>query len=268
MTDARNLYALDGRVTASSTANVARMYDYYLGGKDNYAIDRQCAQRVISTVPLAREIARANRAFLGRAMRFLAGEAGIGQFIDIGAGLPTQDNVHQVAQRANPASRVVYVDNDPVVLVHARALLARDAQTRAILRDVRRPGEILADRDLVHLLDLSRPVAVLLVAVLHFIPDEHNAYAAVRTLVDAMAPGSYLVVSHVEWCPELEAAARHYGQANAPVVLRSVDEIARFFDGLDLISPGLVNVQRWRPDDQTLCLDGDVPCYGGIGVKR
>ncbi|MFG1824256.1 SAM-dependent methyltransferase [Microbispora bryophytorum] len=268
MTDARNLLAHDGRVTASTTASVARMYDYYLGGKDNYAIDRQCAQRVISAVPLAREIARANRAFLGRAVRFLAGEAGIGQFIDIGAGLPTQDNVHQVAQRANPASRVVYIDNDPVVLVHARALLARDAQTRAILRDMRRPGEILADRDLVHLLDLSRPVAVLLVAVLHFIPDEHGAYEAVRTLVDAMAPGSFLVVSHVERCPELEAAARHYERANAPAVLRSVGEITRFFDGLDLVLPGLVNLRRWRPNDQALSLDCDVPCYGGIGVKR
>ncbi|MFC0866277.1 SAM-dependent methyltransferase, partial [Sphaerimonospora cavernae] len=116
MTDARNALAPDGRDAASSTANVARMYDYYLGGKDNYAIDRQCAQRVISTVPLAREIARANRAFLGRVVRYLAAEAGISQFIDIGAGLPTQDNVHQVAQRANPAARVVYVDNDPVVL--------------------------------------------------------------------------------------------------------------------------------------------------------
>ncbi|MFC0864463.1 SAM-dependent methyltransferase [Sphaerimonospora cavernae] len=161
------------------------------------------------------------------------------------------------------------MDHNPIrALVHARALLARDAQTRAILRDVRRPEEILTDRDLVHLLDLSRPVAVLLVAVLHFIPDEHDAYAAVRTLVDAMAPGSFLVVSHVEQCPELEAAVRHYKQANAPAVPRSVDEIARFFDDLDLISPGLVNVQRWRPDDQKPCLDGDVPCYGGIGVKR
>ncbi len=160
---------------------------------------------------------------------------------------------------------MVYVDNDPVVLVHARALLARDAQTRAILRDVRRPGEILADRDLVHLLDLSRPVAVLLVAVLHFIPNEHDAYAAVRTLIDAMAPGSYLVISHVERCPELEAAARHYEHANAPAVLRSVDEIARFFGDLDMVTPGLVNVQHWRPDNQMLSLDGDVRVTAGSG---
>lgn len=212
-------------------------------------------------------MARANRAFLGRAVRFVAGELGIGQFLDIGAGLPTRDNVHQVAQRTNPAARVVYVDRDPLVLVHARAILARDVQTRVIVGDVRRPGAILddlaSDPEVGGLLDLSRPVAVL-----HFIPDEDGAYEAVRALVEAMAPGSCLVLSHIEHRREFEDAATQYERANAPAVLRSVKEIARFFDGLELVAPGLVNVRRWRPDDRVLDLDRDVPFYGAVGVKR
>ncbi|MEW9527373.1 SAM-dependent methyltransferase [Microbispora sp. NPDC049125] len=268
MTGSGNPLASHQRISPFTTANVARMYDYYLGGKDNYAVDRERADEVISRVPLTREIARANRAFLGRAVRFLAAEAGICQFLDIGAGLPTQDNVHEVAQRANPASRVVYVDNDPMVLVHARALLAQDAQTRVIAGDVRNPDDILTHPEMRGLLDLSQPVAVLLVAVLHFIPDDHGAFPAVRTLVDALPAGSYLVLSHVEHRPELEHGARQYRQANAPAVLRPVDEIARFFDGVELVPPGLINVRRWRPDDHVHAWDRDVPFYGGVGVKR
>ncbi|MBO3751656.1 SAM-dependent methyltransferase [Streptosporangiaceae bacterium NEAU-GS5] len=245
------------------------MYDYYLSGKDNYAADRAAAEEVIARFPLTREIARANRAFLGRAVRFLAAEAGIGQFIDLGAGLPTQDNVHQVAQRANPDARVVYVDCDPVVLVHARAILARDGQTEAIPGDVRVPAEILGDCDLHALLDLSRPVALLLVAVLHFIPDEEGPHAAVKTLMEALVPGSYLVVSHVEYRPELVEAAGVYKRANAPVVLRTPEEIGTFFEGLTLVEPGLVNVRSWRPDLQVLDrrFDPDVPFYGGVAIK-
>ncbi|MCT9932927.1 SAM-dependent methyltransferase [Planotetraspora sp. A-T 1434] len=251
----------------STRPNVARMYDYYLGGKDHYAADRACAEEVIRHAPQARDIALANRAFLGRAVRFLAGEAGIGQFLDIGAGLPTRDNVHEVAQRVNPASRVVYVDNDPVVLIHARALLATDAQTRAIAGDVRKPSDILTHPDMHALLDSSKPVAVLLVAVLHFIPDDQEPYAAVRTLVDAMAPGSYLVVSHAEQTPELQGAAKRYERANAPAVLRSVAEIRGFFEGLELVDPGLVNVRRWRPEVADPWQDPNVPFFGAVGVK-
>ncbi|MEU8059263.1 SAM-dependent methyltransferase [Microbispora bryophytorum] len=247
--------------------NVARMYDYYLGGKDNYAADRACAREVIRQAPITRELARANRAFLRRAVRYLAEEAGVSQFLDVGAGLPTQDNVHQVARRVDPSARVVYVDNDPMVLVHARALLAVDAQTRVIQGDVRKPDDILANWDLRGLLDLSRPVGVLLVAVLHFIPDDEHPYEAVRTLLDAMPPGSYLVISHVEHLPHLEAAAAPYERANVPVVLRTFEEIGAFFTGLTVLRPGLVNVRRWRPDDQVLDSDRDVPCFGGVAVK-
>ncbi|MFF4779108.1 SAM-dependent methyltransferase [Microtetraspora fusca] len=253
---------------STTTPNVARMYDYYLGGKDNYAVDRECAEEVISRVPLTREIAQANREFLGRAVRFLSGEAGICQFLDIGSGLPTQENVHEVAQGINPASRVVYVDNDPMVLTHARALLATDAQTGVICGDVRTPGDILAHPELHRLLDLSRPVAVLLVSLMHFIPNERDPYQAVTTLMEAMPTGSYLVLTHVEHRRELEAGAQSYNRASAPVELRSLDQIGRFFDGLDLVFPGLVNVRRWRPDERVTVMDRDVPFYGGIGVKR
>ncbi|GAB3890682.1 MULTISPECIES: SAM-dependent methyltransferase [Microbispora] len=253
-----------------STPNVARMYDYYLGGKDNFAADRQAAERVMAAAPITREIARANRAFLGRSVRYLAGEAGIGQFLDIGAGLPTRENVHQVAQDANAAARVVYVDNDTVVLSHARALLATDTQTRVILGDVRKPGDILTHPDVRDLLDLSRPVAVLLVAVLHFVPDHEDPYGAVRTLADAMAPGSFLVISHVEHRPELAGAVKPYERANAPAVGRTFDDIGRFFDGLELVPPGLVNVRQWRPDAPVLAaqLEPKVPFFAGVGAKR
>ncbi|MBP2705960.1 SAM-dependent methyltransferase [Microbispora sp. RL4-1S] len=246
------------------------MYDFFLGGKDNFAADREAAEQVMAVAPITREVARGNRAFLGRAVRFLAGEAGIRQFLDIGAGLPTGANVHQVAQGVDPECRVVYVDNDPVVLAHARALLATDARTRVVLGDVRGPDEILTDPDVRGVLDLSEPVAVLLVAVLHFVHDHEDPYGAVRALVDAMAPGSFLVVSHVEYRPELLRGARPYDRANAQVAPRTFDEVTRFFDGLELVPPGLVNVRRWRPDARVLSeqLGPGVPCFGGVGVKR
>ncbi|WP_246265353.1 SAM-dependent methyltransferase [Acrocarpospora pleiomorpha] len=247
--------------------NVARMYDYYLGGKDNTLADRECAEEVIREIPQTRDIAWANRRFLGRAVRFLAEEQGIDQFIDIGAGLPTRENVHQVAQRANPDARVVYVDNDPVVLVHARALLARDPQTVAISGDARRPLEILADAELRGLLDLSRPVGVLMVAVLHFVTDAEDPYGAVASLMSHLVPGSCLVVSHVERTKRLEAATRAYARASSPAVLRSDAEVAAFFEGLTMIEPGLVRLKNWRPDDLVLRFDPDVPIFGAVGVK-
>ncbi|GAA3067900.1 hypothetical protein GCM10017600_20660 [Streptosporangium carneum] len=229
--------------------NVARMYDYFLGGKDNFRIDRVCAERVREHAPEVFVMARENRAFLGRAVRYLADEAGVDQFLDIGAGLPTQENVHQVAQKINPEARTVYVDHDPVVLVHARALLATDDRTCVIRQDVRAPEKILTAVDALGLLDLSRPVAVLLVAVLHFVTDAEDPYGIVRTLLEAVPAGSHLVVSHVEHRPDLEEAAAQYRDANAPVTLRTADEIGRMFDGLALVDPGVVQVTDWRPDE-------------------
>ncbi|MEO3853523.1 SAM-dependent methyltransferase [Acrocarpospora sp. B8E8] len=250
------------------TPNVARMYDYYLGGKDNFATDRECADEVIRRVPQAREIAWANRRFLGRAVRFLADELGIDQFVDVGAGLPTRENVHQVAQRVNPDARVVYVDNDPVVQAHAQALLATDDQTRAITGDVRDPRGILADERLRGLLDLERPVGLLLVAVLHFITPEENPYESVTELLAALPRGSALVISHVERDESLAGAVTAYRRASSPAVLRSVAEVARFFGGLDVVEPGVVRVRDWRPDDLVLRFDPDVPILGAVGVKR
>ncbi|MCC5581559.1 SAM-dependent methyltransferase [Microtetraspora sp. AC03309] len=249
--------------------NVARMYDFYLGGKDNYAVDRERAEQMIAAVPLVRETAQANRAFLGRAVRFLAGEAGISQFLDIGAGLPTRDNVHQVAERVNPASRVMYVDNDSMVLVHARALLATNARTGVIQGDVRNPAHIVDHPEVRGLLDLSRPVAVLLVSLMHFIRDEDDPYRLVAALMAAVPSGSCLVLSHVERLPEYEdAVAASYARASAPVVARPVEEIGRFFDGLDLVYPGLVNVRQWQPGDEVSPAEPDVPFFGAIGIKR
>ncbi|MGH3318571.1 MAG: SAM-dependent methyltransferase [Streptosporangiaceae bacterium] len=232
------------------TPNVARMYDYYLGGKDNFAADRETAAKMLETVPEARVVARENRAFLGRAVRFLAGEAGIRQFVDIGTGLPTQENTHEVAQAARPDSRVVYVDNDGVVLIHARALLATDSQTVVVEGDMRDPAEILAEPGLRAHIDLDQPVAVLLVSVLHFVPDDADAARIIATIRDAIAPGSYLVLSHGTTFVEEKAGGltQVYDRATSSITLRSRDQLLRLFDGFELVDPGLVVLQDWRPD--------------------
>lgn len=248
--------------------NVARMYDYYLGGKDNYAADRDCADEVIRRVPQIREMARENRAFLRRVVRYLTGEVGIDQFLDIGAGLPTQENVHQIARRISPDARVVYVDNDPMVLRHGQALLATEAHTWVIKQDVRRPEHVIAAIDALGLLDLSRPVAVLLVAILHFISDEEDPYRIVKTLIDALPAGSYLVISHVERRADLEQAAGIYQQASSAVTLRTAKEITRLFDGMTLVGPGLVPVGDWHPDALAyLNRREHMPICVGVGRK-
>lgn len=241
-----------------NTPNVARMWDYQLGGKDNFAADRAAAEAVNEVlrkakVPDGRDAARENRAFLHRAVRYLAGEAGIRQFIDIGAGLPTQGNVHEVAQELAPETRVVYVDYDPVVLVHSRALLGNDPQATIIQADMRRPEEILANPELRGLIDLSKPVAVLLIATLHLIPDEESPAGMVDRLLAALPVGSYLTVTHAtrEGKPEAAAAltaefAR--SRTTAPIVPRGRPDIARFLAGVDLVEPGLVYAVDWRPD--------------------
>jgi SAM-dependent methyltransferase len=240
--------------------SVARMYDYYLGGRDNFAADREAAEKMIEIGRQmgndAREIALANRGFLGRSVRMLA-EAGVRQFIDIGAGLPTQDNVHQVARQHRPGSRVVYVDNDPVVLfrsrVHARALLARDPDVLALEGDLRDPDAILDHSLVAGHVDLSQPYAVLLVAVLHFITDDAEARRIVARIRERLGPGGYLVVSHLyagNATDDAAAAGQQVYSSTAPggLARRGYDEIAAYFDGLDLLGPGVVPVADWAED--------------------
>ena len=260
----------------TSVPNAARMYDYWLGGKDNFAADREAAERSALAVPQLPWLARENRKFLGRAVRFCA-NAGITQFLDIGTGLPTMNSVHQVAENITPNAHVVYVDNDPVVVSHARALLTTP-RTTAIHGDLTRPDEFLADPDARGVIDFSRPVAVLLVAVLHFIPDEADPAGGVAKLREAMAPGSYLVISHVEISQDHVAGqqprtetARELGEARRgmpPARARTRDEVAAFFGDLTLVEPGLTDVWRWRPDADPVLAAGDVmTVVGGVATK-
>ena len=234
----------------ASVPNVARIYDYLLGGKDNYSADREAAAELIRLIPDALTACYHNRRFLQRAVRFLAGEAGIRQFIDIGTGLPTQGNVHEVAQSLEPGARVLYVDNDPVVVAHAQALLADNSTVIAINRDLRYPDQILGHPALQALINFDEPVAILLVAVLHFIQAGDGPYEIVEKLKAAMPPGSYLVLSHItadQVPPQVEKQAqRVYDRTNAPVSARSRAEIERFFDGMAIIEPGVVDVCAWR----------------------
>jgi hypothetical protein len=235
----------------SSVAHVARVYDYWLGGKDNFAADRAAGDQAIKAFPNIVLSARANRAFLARAVRFLAGEAGIRQFLDIGTGIPTGNNTHQVAQSVAPESRVVYVDNDPIVLAHARALLASHpaGATDYIDADLRDPQKILDGA--ARLLDFGRPVAVMLMAILQHIDDEHDPYKIVATLVGAMPPGSYLALSHPAKDIDAESMAKMADSLNQmmaeKVTFRARPAVARFFDGLELVAPGMVQASKWRP---------------------
>jgi S-adenosyl methyltransferase len=252
----------------------ARIYDYYLGGKDHYAADRETAERAMQSWTSVRTAVRENRAFLGRAVRFLAGEVGIRQFLDIGAGLPSANNVHEVAQSVAPQSRIVYVDNDPIVLVHAKSLLtsAPEGRTAYVDADLRQPERILADPALPRTLDLSQPVALMLVAILHFIENAEDPAGILRTLLGALAPGSYLVASHVT--PEhdpvgvggLVRAYRAGGLTGEP---RTVDEFTELaFTGLRLVDPGVVLVSEWRPDGTgPRPSAAEVSWYGGVAVK-
>ena len=253
----------------TSVAHPARVYDYWLGGKDNFAADREAAERVLAAAPGLRFRVRANRAFLGRTTRYLAAEAGIRQFLDIGTGIPTGDNTHEVAQLAAPAARVVYVDNDPIVLLHAQALLRSTPQgaTDYIQADLRDPGLIL-DRAAA-LLDFSQPVAVMMLAILHFIPDTDDPPAITARFTDVLVPGSYLTLSATTSDIDGERVTRATGDFNTQRVAsqffpRTHAEIAACFAGLELVEPGLVPLPRWRalasPADQ-------VPVYGGVARK-
>jgi hypothetical protein len=253
----------------TSVAHPARVYDYWLGGKDNFAVDREAAKQVIAANPNVLPGVRANRAFLGRAVRYLAGEAGIRQFLDIGTGLPSVDNTHEVAQQVAAECRVVYVDNDPIVLSHARALLTSspDGATAYVDADLRDTGTVL--RQAAATLDFSQPVAVMLLMILQYIPDEDDPWGIVGQLLDAVPAGSYLVVS--DTAADIEAAAvaesaRRYNQRLGEVrqSRRTRAEFARFFDGTELIDPGVVPLPEWRAIASP---KHRVPAYAAVGRK-
>ena len=232
-------------------ANIARVYDWWLGGNHNFRADQDAARAMIAIEPNARGIARANRAFLGRAVRFLAAEAGIDQFLDIGSGIPTNNNVHQVAQDAAPGARVVYADADNIAVAHSRLILEDNPDATVIQADLREPAKILSDPETQLLLDFTRPVAVLLVAVVHFLDDADNPEQIVATLRDALAPGSYLVVSHAcrDTMPAAAAVEAVYrSRVASKGRARTRAEISGFFDGFTLIDPGLTWMTEWRPD--------------------
>jgi hypothetical protein len=248
-----------------------RMYDYYLGGKDNWQADREAADQVMAVVPEARDMARANRAFLTRAVRYLARDKGITQFLDVGTGIPTSPNVHETAAAHVTSPRVVYADNDPVIHAHANALLTGTGTTRIILADLRDPETIIAGaRDF---LDFTRPVALLLVAVLHFIPDSGDPAGIVAVLRDALPEGSYLALSHGTpdfHPPEVAGtAAAAYDAASAPLVLRPKESIEAFLDGFSLEPPGLVQAPLWHPDTKPKPKDlKKIGIYAAVAAKN
>ncbi len=270
--EARGLAALLGEQGFDpDIPNVARIYDALLGGKDNYAADRMAARRLVAAVPGAAHAARENRAFLARAVNFLAGEAGIRQFMDIGTGMPAGGHVHEIAQAVHPAARVAYVDNDPVVVAHADALLAGTPAVAVVHADVRYPCHLMTLPALRALIDFDQPIAVLLVAVLHFVEDSEDPWAIARCITGQLVAGSYLVVSHVTGDEITADAARQaraiYDGASAPGVTRSKDDIERFFDRLEMIPPGVVNVAAWRPGPRRSGTSGAALFYAGIGRK-
>ncbi|MFB9239658.1 SAM-dependent methyltransferase [Plantactinospora siamensis] len=245
----------------------ARVWNYWLGGKDNFAADRAVGDRVLEVYPDIAEIARASRAFLARAIRYLAGEAGVRQFLDIGTGLPTADNTHEVAQRITPAARIVYVDNDPLVLTHARALLtSSDAgATRYVDADMHDTTRILAEA--AQTLDLTQPVAVMLLGILGYVPDYEQARSIVRGLMDAMPSGSFLVVNDGTETSGSDQANRTANQAGLPYNLRTREQFAGFFDGLELVEPGVISSPRWRPDTGSIDDQPDMAVFCGVARK-
>ena len=255
----------------TTRAHPARRYNYWLGGKDNFAADRESGDAVAAAFPAIRTAARENRSFLRRAVTFLAAEQGVRQFLDIGTGLPTADNTHQVAQRLAPDSHVVYVDNDPLVLVHARALLtsSREGATAYVDADLREPDKILGHTDTRNSLDFTQPIALMLVAILHFIPDEDDPYQVVSRLVSALPSGSYVVASHATFDPFPPHVVDQLNAVRArsdPFHPRTRDEFSTFFDDLELVPPGIVSVAEWRADDEPnpRPTDADVAWYGAV----
>ena len=262
------------RYIDTSHPHPARMYDYYLGGRDNYEVDREAAERVISVVPSIVMGARANRAFLHRAVRTLAAEHGVRQFIDIGTGIPTSPNTHEVAQAVAPGARVVYVDNDPIVGAHAEALLTEVGHTAFVLGDVRRPDTILDHPYVASLIDFDEPVALLLVALMHFVPDADDPAGLIAGLRDVLPDGSFMVLTHAtadraegDYSAPVKEMLAEYRGTTAALHLRSHEQVLDFFDGFDLLEPGLSTVAEWRPEP-----GGPAPrwmgLYAGVARKR
>jgi hypothetical protein len=247
----------------------ARVWNYWLGGKDHYPVDRTIGDQVMAMFPDITRLARADRAFLGRAVRYLVGEAGVRQFLDIGTGLPTANNTHEVAQAIAPESRIVYVDNDPLVLVHARALLTStpEGACNYIDADLREPDKILAEA--ARTLDFAQPVAVMMLGIVGQIPDSDHPESIIKRFIDAFPSGSYLTLSDgVNTSDTFTEAVRHYNESSANTYHpRSPEQITSFFEGLEAVEPGVVPLTRWRPEATPFPDNGEVPGYGGIGRK-
>ncbi|KAA2261277.1 hypothetical protein F0L68_17650 [Solihabitans fulvus] len=235
-----------------SRANPARMYDYYLGGAHNFAVDREAAEKVLAILPETRTFAAQNRAFLQRVVRFLVGEVGITQFLDLGSGIPTVGNVHEVAQAMNPDCRIVYVDHEPVAVAQSRRLLADNENCAVIHADIRQPQSVLAHQDATRLLDFGSPIAVLMLQVLPFVPDSDDPPSIVAAYREACAPGSYLALAHSltpeYWPGAVSEAIELYTTSTHPLCLRTPEQVAVLFDGYDLVEPGVVFTAAWRPD--------------------
>jgi O-methyltransferase involved in polyketide biosynthesis len=268
----------DGQVAVDLRTNVphsARVYDYLLGGKDNFEADRAAAEDVIKIAPYMQTSVRANRDFMVRVVRHLAVERGVDQFIDVGTGLPTSPNLHEVAQRANPEARVIYVDNDPLVLVHARALLTStpEGRTRYIQADLNDPDAIIGSAEVRETFDFGRPVALCLIAVVHFVPDDGDVRSIIEHLMKPLPAGSFLALSTItlDSAPGelVRRAVARYNSRGIMSKARTRAQIEELFAGFDLVEPGVVPVHRWRPDDRAALVDDSmVSMYGGLAVKR
>ncbi|WP_028814364.1 SAM-dependent methyltransferase [Streptomyces flavidovirens] len=252
--------------------SVSRIYDFYLGGSHNFEVDREAARKAMEFMPGLPKIMQANRAFMRRAVRFAADE-GITQFLDIGSGIPTFGNVHEVAQAANPEARVAYVDHDPVAVAHSRAVLAGNDRAGIAAADLRKPQDILSSPVVGGLIDFDRPVALLLVAVLHFVEDADDPQCAVDTLRDALAPGSLVILTHASYegvpLPEEQVGGTVgvYKSIKNPLVMRPREEVARFFEGYEMVEPGLVPMAEWRPETP-LSQEDPFAFSGFAGVGR
>ncbi|WP_103500717.1 MULTISPECIES: SAM-dependent methyltransferase [unclassified Streptomyces] len=251
----------------TSVPHSARIWNYWLGGKDNYPVDREAGDVYAASFPEVRQLARASREFLARTVRHLARHEGVRQFLDVGTGLPTADNTHQVAQRHAPDARVVYVDHDPLVLLHSEALLSSTSEgvTTYVEADLHDPDVLLAAAW--ETLDPARPVALILSDVLGHVPDDDDARAVVRALCDGLPPGSFMMLSHAVISPGAQLAQQGYDETGAvPYRLRTPDQVRRFFDGLELVEPGVVPMPEWRPD-QAAPASFDGVGWGGVGVR-